>query len=99
MNTQVKKIVLAPMEGVVDRLMRELLTSINDYDLCVTEFVRVVNKKMPKHVFYRICPELHNKGYTASGTPVRIQLLGQMPGNHGGKCRKSFRARFSWRRR
>ncbi|MBO9491486.1 tRNA-dihydrouridine synthase [Endozoicomonas sp. G2_1] len=79
MNTQVKKIVLAPMEGVVDRLMRELLTSINDYDLCVTEFVRVVNKKMPKHVFYRICPELHNKGYTTSGTPVRVQLLGQMP--------------------
>ena len=79
MNTQVKKIVLAPMEGVVDRLMRELLTSINDYDLCVTEFVRVVNKLMPKQVFYRICPELHHKGYTASGTPVRVQLLGQIP--------------------
>ncbi|WP_448564472.1 tRNA-dihydrouridine synthase [Thalassotalea ganghwensis] len=73
------KIVLAPMEGVLDYLMRELLTEIGGYDLCVTEFVRVVDHLLPKKVFYRICPELKNNGYTNSGVPVRVQLLGQNP--------------------
>lgn len=36
------RILLAPMEGVLDALVRELLTDINEYDLCVTEFLRVV---------------------------------------------------------
>lgn len=32
------RILLAPMEGVLDALVRELLTDINEYDLCITEF-------------------------------------------------------------
>ncbi|MDP2569138.1 hypothetical protein Q8W14_13805 [Photobacterium damselae subsp. piscicida] len=40
--------------------MREILTDINDYNLCVTEFVRVVDRLFPNSVFYRLCPELHN---------------------------------------
>ena len=67
------------MEGVADALMRELLTSINCFDLCITEFVRVVDQKLPAHVFKRISPELNNNGFTKSGTPVRVQLLGQDP--------------------
>ncbi|NCO45282.1 MAG: tRNA dihydrouridine(16) synthase DusC, partial [Vibrio sp.] len=31
------RVILGPMEGVLDHLMRELLTQMNDYDLCVTE--------------------------------------------------------------
>ncbi|MGO2366699.1 MAG: tRNA-dihydrouridine synthase, partial [Pseudoalteromonas sp.] len=73
------KLVLAPMEGVVDFKMRQLLTDIGGFDLCVTEFVRVVDLCLPERVFYRYCPELHNNGFTRSGTPVRIQLLGQIP--------------------
>ncbi|KLV03917.1 tRNA-dihydrouridine synthase C [Photobacterium aquae] len=73
------RVILGPMEGVVDHLMREMLTEINDYDLCVTEFVRVVDQLLNKSVFYRLCPELYQGGKTASGTPVRIQLLGQDP--------------------
>lgn len=73
------KIILAPMEGVVDHLMRRLLTDIGGYDLCVTEFIRIVDQKLPSRVFYRLCPELHNDCKTASGVPVRIQLLGQDP--------------------
>jgi tRNA-dihydrouridine synthase C len=73
------KIILAPMEGVVDHLMRRLLTDIGGYDLCVTEFIRIVDQKLPSRVFYRLCPELHNECKTASGVPVRIQLLGQDP--------------------
>ncbi|AJR09407.1 tRNA dihydrouridine(16) synthase DusC [Photobacterium gaetbulicola] len=73
------RVILGPMEGVLDHLMREMLTDINDYDLCVTEFVRVVDQLLPNSVFYRLCPELHQGGKTASGTPVRVQLLGQDP--------------------
>ncbi|KTF14874.1 tRNA-dihydrouridine synthase [Pseudoalteromonas sp. H105] len=72
------KLVLAPMEGVVDFKMRQLLTDIGGFDLCVTEFVRVIDAKLPDKVFYRYCPELNNNGYTRAGTPVRIQLLGQV---------------------
>ncbi len=73
------RVMLAPMEGVLDGFVRELLTEINDYDLCVTEFVRVVNNLLPAKTYYRLCPELHNNGYTKSGTPVRVQLLGSSP--------------------
>ncbi|MDH2997098.1 tRNA dihydrouridine synthase DusC [Pasteurellaceae bacterium LFhippo2] len=67
------------MQGVLDPFVRQLLTSVNDYDLCISEFVRVVDQKLPKKTFYRLCPELYNKGYTPSGTPVRVQILGQYP--------------------
>ncbi|MCC2607478.1 tRNA-dihydrouridine synthase [Planctobacterium marinum] len=67
------------MEGVVDHLMRDMLTRIGGYDICVTEFVRVVDALLPAKVFTRLCPELHNGGLTPAGTPVRVQLLGQNP--------------------
>lgn len=73
------RVLLAPMEGVLDALVRELLTEVNDYDLCITEFVRVVDQLLPVKVFHRICPELLHASRTPSGTPVRIQLLGQHP--------------------
>ncbi|MBU2115752.1 MAG: tRNA dihydrouridine(16) synthase DusC [Gammaproteobacteria bacterium] len=73
------KIILAPMEGVVDALMRDMLTRIGGYDLCITEFIRVVDQKLPERVFTRFCPELLTGGKTFAGTPVRIQLLGQDP--------------------
>jgi tRNA-dihydrouridine synthase C len=65
------------MEGVVDHLMRDMLTQVGGFDLCVTEFVRVVEQLLPPKVFYRLCPELRNKGLTPSGVPVKVQLLGQ----------------------
>lgn len=73
------RVLLAPMEGVLDSLVRELLTEVNDYDLCVTEFLRVVDMLLPVKSFFRLCPELHNQSRTSSGTLVRIQLLGQYP--------------------
>jgi tRNA-dihydrouridine synthase C len=50
------RVLLAPMEGVLDSLVRELLTEVNDYDLCVTEFLRVVDMLLPVKSFYRLCP-------------------------------------------
>ncbi|AEH32827.1 tRNA dihydrouridine(16) synthase DusC [Vibrio sp. V09_P4A23P171] len=73
------RVILGPMEGVLDHLMRELLTQMNDYDLCVTEFVRVVDQLLPDHVFYRLCPELKTGSKTQAGVPVHVQLLGQEP--------------------
>ncbi|MCK3654306.1 tRNA dihydrouridine synthase DusC [Pasteurellaceae bacterium Macca] len=73
------RVILAPMQGVLDPFLRQLLTAVNDYDLCISEFVRVVEQKLPKKAFYRLCPELHHNGFTASGTPVRVQILGQHP--------------------
>ena len=73
------RVLLAPMEGVLDSLVRELLTSVNDYDLCITEFLRVVDQLLPVKSFLRLCPELRQQSRTSSGTLVRVQLLGQHP--------------------
>ncbi|MED5524388.1 MAG: tRNA-dihydrouridine synthase [Pseudomonadota bacterium] len=73
------RVILAPMEGVVDHLMRDLLTAQGGFDLCVTEFLRVVDQLYPERSFFKICPELANGAKTPSGVPVRIQLLGQSP--------------------
>jgi len=63
----------------MDHHMRQLLTSIGGIDLCVTEFVRVVDLRLPAKVFRRFSPELDNDSKTRAGTPVRVQLLGQNP--------------------
>ncbi len=73
------RVILAPMEGVLDPPLREILTAVNQYDLCVTEFVRVVDQLLTKKTLLRLCPELEQGGKTRSGTPVRVQLLGQHP--------------------
>lgn len=72
-------ICLAPMEGVVDYPMRQLLTEIGGFDRCVTEFVRVTNVLLPERVFFRLCPELRHGCHTKSGVPVHVQLLGGDP--------------------
>ena len=70
------RILLAPMEGVVDAQMRSVLSDIGGYDRCVTEFVRVTEQLIPNHVFLRYSPELKQGGITDNGTPVFVQLLG-----------------------
>ena len=73
------RLMLAPMEGVIDHTMRELLTSLGGVDRCVTEFVRVSAQLLPARVFRRYCPELAHGGATSSGVPVYLQLLGGQP--------------------
>ncbi|GAA6152374.1 tRNA dihydrouridine synthase [Pseudoteredinibacter isoporae] len=70
------RIFLAPMEGVVDFQMRQLLTSIGGLDGCVTEFLRIGEQRLPRRVFTKLCPELLQQSRTPSGTPVAFQLLG-----------------------
>lgn len=73
------RLVLAPMEGLTDPLMRRILTDIGGYDWCVSEFIRVTDKLLPQHVIHRFCPELENDWCTASGTPLHVQFLGSDP--------------------
>lgn len=68
------------MEGVLDWVLRELLSEVGGLDRMVTEFVRVTDKLLPEHVFHKYCPELSQGGRTRSGTPVFVQLLGGQAG-------------------
>lgn len=67
---------LAPMEGVTDYVLRDLLTSQGGIDFCTTEFMRVTDKLHPNAIFLRYCPELLTGSKTRSGIPVYVQLLG-----------------------
>lgn len=73
------RLMLAPMEGVIDHNMREILSASGKLSRCVTEFVRITDRLLPRRVFIRYCPELDQQGVTASGTPVYLQLLGGQP--------------------
>ena len=87
------QIVLAPMEGLTDPLMRDILTSIGHYDWTVSEFIRVTQHVLPAHVFYKFVPELLHedglKGKTIHGTPVHVQLLGSEPDLMAGNAVKA----------
>ena len=72
-------ILLAPMEGLLDFVLRDILTRVGGVDRCVSEFIRVTNTLLPDRVFIRVVPELLNGGRTFAGVPVRAQLLGSDP--------------------
>ncbi len=72
-------ILLAPMEGLLDFVLRDILTRVGGVDRCVSEFIRVTNTLLPDRVFIRVVPELLNGGRTLAGVPVRAQLLGSDP--------------------
>ncbi|MFZ1243691.1 MAG: tRNA-dihydrouridine synthase, partial [Azonexus sp.] len=73
------RILLAPMEGLADDLLRGVLTDIGGYDWGICEFVRVSNTLLPAKTYERSCPELLNGSKTRTGTPMRVQLLGSDP--------------------
>lgn len=70
------KLLLAPMEGLLDHCLRDVLTRAGGVDRCVSEFIRVTDQLLPDRVFLRLMPELAQGSRTAAGTPVRAQLLG-----------------------
>lgn len=73
------QLLLAPMEGLLDHHLRDMLTRVGGIDRCVSEFIRVTDTLLPERVFFRIIPELAHGGRTPSGVPVRGQLLGSDP--------------------
>jgi tRNA-dihydrouridine synthase C len=69
-------ILLAPMEGVPDHSLRDVITRVGGIDRCVSEFIRITDQLLPARVFTRLMPELLHGSRTPAGTPVRAQLLG-----------------------
>ena len=72
-------LLLAPMEGLLDFALRDVLTRVGGIDRCVSEFIRVTDTLLPERAFRRIVPELDRGGRTPAGVPVRAQLLGSDP--------------------
>ncbi len=80
------------MEGVIDARTRDLLTRHPGFDWAVTEFVRVVDARLPSRVFYKHCPELNAaRVATPSGVPVSLQLLGSDPVALAANARQALR--------
>lgn len=73
------QIALAPMEGLVDEILRDVLTRAGGVDWCVTEFIRISDRLLPLSSFRKLAPELQSGARTRAGTPVRVQLLGSDP--------------------
>ena len=67
------------MEGLLDFVLRDILTRVGGVDRCVSEFIRVTNTLLPERAFIRVVPELLTGGRTLAGVPVRVQLLGSDP--------------------
>ena len=72
-------LLLAPMEGLLDFVLRDVLTRVGGVDRCVSEFIRITGTLLPDKVFLRYVPELRNGSRTLAGVPVRAQLLGSDP--------------------
>ncbi len=75
----ISSLLLAPMEGLLDATLRDVLTRTGGVDRCVSEFIRVTDTLLPERAFVRVVPELRNGGKTRSGVAVRPQLLGSDP--------------------
>lgn len=67
------------MEGLLDFVLRDVLTQVGGVDRCVSEFIRVSGSLLPDRVFLTYMPELLNGSRTLAGVPVRAQLLGSDP--------------------
>ena len=45
------QILLAPMEGLLDAPLRDILTRAGGVDRCVSEFIRVTERVLPERSF------------------------------------------------
>lgn len=72
-------LILAPMEGVTDAPMRALQGETGAFSFAVSEFLRVSHSVLSANGILRHVPELRAGGYTPTGLPVQVQLLGGDP--------------------
>lgn len=70
------KIILAPMQGLCDDVMRDLLTRIGGFDECVSEFVRITHTVHSRPTWLRYVPEISSHNQTFAGVPCATQILG-----------------------
>lgn len=69
-------IILAPMQGYADFIMRQILSEIGGFDEVVSEFVRITHTVHSLKTWHKKVPELANGAKTLSGVPCTVQLLG-----------------------
>ena len=69
-------IILAPMQGYADFIMRQILSEIGGFDEVVSEFVRITHTIHSMKTWAKKVPELKNGAKTKSGVPCTVQLLG-----------------------
>lgn len=69
-------IILAPMQGYADFVMRQILTEMGGFDEVVSEFVRITHTVHSPSTWLKKVPELKNNAKTQSGVPCAVQLLG-----------------------
>lgn len=82
-------IFLAPMEGVTDAPMRQLLSEETSITHCVSEFMRITNQVLPDRIYFDYAPELKHNTRTSNQTPVIFQILG---GDSQALARSALRA-------
>lgn len=70
------RLILAPMQGLADAVMRDLLTRIGGYDECVSEFVRITHTVHSRPVWLKHIPEIATGNRTRAGVPCAAQILG-----------------------
>ncbi|VEH86577.1 trna-dihydrouridine synthase c [Neisseria animaloris] len=70
------RLILAPMQGLVDDVMRDLLTRIGGFDECVSEFVRITHTVHSRQTWLKHVPEIAGNNRTPAGVPCTVQLLG-----------------------
>ena len=63
------------MEGLLDFVLRDVLTRVGGADRCVSEFIRITGTLLPDKVYLGIMPELRNGSKTLAGVPVRAHML------------------------
>lgn len=85
-------LILAPMQGLLDPVMRRLLTDIGGYSECVTEFVRITHTLHSRATWRRHMPEIDHGCRTHAGTPCTLQLLGSDPGNMAANAQAAVAA-------
>ena len=66
------QLILAPMQGLVDDVMRDLLTRIGGFDECVSEFVRITHTVHSRATWLKYVPEIAHANRTPAGTPRRV---------------------------
>ena len=69
-------IILAPMQGYADFIMRQILSEIGGFDEVVSEFVRITHTLHSLKTWQKKVPELKMGAKTLSGVPCAVQLLG-----------------------
>ena len=84
-------LILAPMQGLADAPMRDLLTRIGGFDECVSEFVRITHTVHSRAAWLKHAPEMAHGNRTPSGVPCTVQLLGSDAENMAANALEAVR--------